>query len=191
MRRKVGGLSMILKQFTTGPAVLLASGCAFVGPMADRAYENAPHSACAELTDGNAPAPAVGQQPVKIGCFDIVARTMSAYGAPSAVEHRFSPAGLVLTDNAAFRLNASNGCTGRFTNFVVEYATPSGGEADLLATNALGTPIGMDEIEAEASPRPRRIVMRDMGDPLKDPAVLEFSDVEGEVVVRSVCLKGY
>lgn len=182
---------MVLKHLVCAPALLLAGGCAFVGPMVDRAYEDAPFSACAELTDGNAPAATVGQQPVKVGCFDVVARTMSGYGRASAAEHRFTPAGLAVTDNAALSLNANEGCTGRFTNFVVEYAAPAGASAKLVATNALGTMIGMDEIEAEPSTQSRRIVMREMGDPLKDPAVLEISDVKGELLVRSVCLKGY
>jgi hypothetical protein len=183
---------MLLKRFACAPAALLATGCAFVGPIADRGFHDAPYSACAELTDGNAPAASVGQQPVKVGCFDIVARTKSGYGAPAKAEQTFSPAGLVVTDNTSFALNASDGCKGVFTNFIVEYTAPQGGEADLLATNMLGTAIGMEEIDVEKpSPEVRRTVMRKMGDPVKDPAVLEFSDVEGELVIRSVCLKGY
>lgn len=182
---------MVLKHLACAPATLLASACAFVGPLADRSYEDAPFSACAELTDGNAPVPAVGQQPVKVGCFDVVARTLSGYGRAAAADQAFAPAGLIVTDETAFRLNASEGCSGRFSNFVIDYATPAGATAKLTATNALGTYAGMDEIEAAAAPKARRIVMRDMGDPLKDPAVLEISDVEGELIVRSVCLKGY
>jgi len=182
---------MVLKHLACAPAALIAGGCAFVGPIYDRGFRDAPYSACAELADGNAPAAAVGQEPVKVGCFDIVARTMSGYGAPAATEQSFTPAGLVVTGNTAFRLNAGEGCTGRFTNFIVEYTAPEGGEADLVATNALGTMIGMKEIEVEPSAKVHRTVMREMGDPLKDPAVLEFSDVEGRIVVRSVCLKGY
>jgi hypothetical protein len=33
--------------------------------------------------------------------------------------------------------------------------------------------------------------MREMGDVLKNPAVAEFTDVQGEIFVRSICLKGY
>ena len=182
---------MILKRFTATPALLLASGCAFVGPLADRSYEDAPFSACAELTDGNAPAPAVTQQPVKIGCFDVVARTLSGYGRAAASDQAFTSAGLAVTDDTAFRLNASEGCKGRFSNFVIDYAAPAGAAAKLTATSALGTYVGMDEIRADAAPKARRLVMRDMGDPLKDPAVLEISGVRGELIVRSVCLKGY
>lgn len=182
---------MILKRFATTPALLLAGGCAFVGPLTDRSYEDAPFSACAELTDGNAPAPVVGQQPIKIGCFDVVARTLSGYGRAAAADQAFTPAGLAVTDDTAFRLNASEGCTGRFSNFVIDYAAPAGATAKLTATNALGTYVGMDAIATEAASKARRLVMRDMGDPLKDPAVLEISGVKGELIVRSVCLKGY
>ena len=78
-----------------------------------------------------------------------------------------------------------------FTNFVVEYATPEGGAATLTATNALGMVLGSSQVRDDASPKLRRTVMREMGDPLRDPAVLEFGKVEGTIVVRSVCLKGY
>jgi hypothetical protein len=182
---------MVSKRFLSTPLLLLASGCAVVGPIYDRSYGKAPYAACAQLAGAEAPAAAVGQQPVSVGCFDILARTMSSYGAASPVEHSFTANGLAVTDNAAVRLKASEGCTGMFTNFVVEYSTPEGGSAMLTATNALGTVLGTERIRGDASPKLRRTVMREMGDPLKDPSVLEISNVEGTVVIRSVCLKGY
>ena len=180
---------MVSKRLLSTPVILLAGGCAFVGPIYDRSFEDAPYSACADLTA--APATAVSQQPVGVGCFDVVARTMSSYGAASPVDHAFTAEGLAVTNNAAFRYKGGAGCTGMFTNFVVQYATPQGGTATLTATDALGRPLGMSRISDEASPKGRRTVFRNIGDPLKDPAVLEFSDVNGTVVVRSVCLKGY
>ena len=180
---------MVSKRLLSTPITLLAGGCAFIGPIYDRSFEDAPYSACADLTA--APAATAGQQPVGVGCFDVVARTLSSYGAASTVDHAFSAEGLAVTDNTAFRYKGGAGCTGRFTNFVVEYSTPQGGAATLTATDALGRPLGMSRISDEASPKRRRTVMRNMGDPLKDPAVLELSNVESTVVVRSVCLKGY
>lgn len=180
---------MVSKRLLSTPVILLAGGCAFIGPIYDRSFEDAPYSACADLT--TAPTTAVGQQPVGVGCFDVVARTMSSYGAASPVDHAFTAEGLAVTNNAAFRNIGGAGCTGMFTNFVVEYSTPQGGAATLTATDALGRPLGMSRISDEASPKIRRAVMRNMGDPLKDPAVLELGNVAGTVVVRSVCLKGY
>jgi hypothetical protein len=182
---------MVAKRLLSAPMLLLAGGCAFVGPIYDRSFESAPHSACAQFAGAQAPAGVVGQKPVGVGCFDAVARTMSSYGSASPVEHSFTADGLAVTDNAAFRLRGGEGCTGMFTNFVVEYSTPEGGAAMLTATDALGRPLGMERIRADASPKLRRTVMREMGDPLKDPAVLEISNVEGTIMVRSVCLKGY
>lgn len=182
---------MVSKRLLSTPLLLLASGCAVVGPMYDRSFENAPYSACAQLAGGEPPAAAVGQQPVSVGCFDIVARTLSSYGSASPVEHSLSADGLAVTHNAALRLKGGEGCTGMFTNFVVEYSTPEGGSAMLAATNGLGSVLGTERIRGNASPELRRTVMREMGDPLKDPSILEISDVEGMVVVRSVCLKGY
>lgn len=180
---------MVSKRLLSTPIALLAGGCAFVGPIYDRSFEDAPYSACADLTA--APAATVGQQPVGVGCFDVVARTLSSYGAASPVEHAFTADGLAVTNNTAFRYKADAGCTGMFTTFVVEYSTPQGGAATLTATDALGRPLGMTRIQGDASPKVRRTVFRNIGDPLKDPAVLELGNVEGTVVVRSVCLKGY
>ncbi len=182
---------MVSKRLLSTPLSLLAAGCAVAGPIYDRSYEKAPYSACAQLGGGQPPAASVGQQPVSVGCFDIVARTMSSYGAASPVEHSFTAEGLAITDNAAFRLNGGEGCTGMFTNFVVEYAAPEGGSAMLSATDALGRVLGMERVRAKASAQTRRAVIRDMGDPLKNPTVLELSEVKGPVVLRSVCLKGY
>lgn len=182
---------MVSKRLLSTPLLLLASGCAFVGPIYDRSFEDAPYSACAQLAGAEAPVGMVAQKPVTVGCFDVVARTMSAYGAASPVEHSFTAEGLAITNNASFRLNGAQGCTGMFTNFVVEYSTPEGGSAMLTATDALGRPLGSTRLSGDASPKLRRTVMREMGDPLKDPAILEIGAVQGPVVVRSVCLKGY
>ena len=182
---------MVSKRLLSTPMLLLASGCAFVGPIYDRSFEDAPYSACARFDGAEAPAGVVAQKPVTVGCFDVVARTMSSYGAASPVEHSFTADGLAITNNASFRLNGNQGCTGMFTNFVVEYSTPEGGAAMLTATNALGTVLATSRIRDDASPKLRRTVMREMGDPIRDPSILEISNVEGSVVVRSVCLKGY
>lgn len=180
---------MVSKTLLSAPILLLASGCAVVGPMYDRSYEKAPFAACADLTSSEAPS--VGQQPVRVGCFDALARTMSAGQQIAAGEHSFGPAGLRLTEAAAFRLAAGEGCTGHFTNFVVEYSAPAGARATVTATDGLGRHLGTERIAAKASPKMERLVMREMGDPLKNPAVAEFSNVEGELFVRSICLKGY
>lgn len=182
---------MVCKRLLSTPLLLLASGCAVVGPIYDRSFEEAPHSACAQLAGAGPPAIRVGQQPVGIGCFEIVGRTLSSYGSVSPVKHDFTPEGLAVTNNAAFRLRGGEGCTGMFTNFVIEYATPQGGSAMLVATNALGAVLGTKPVRGDASPKLRRTVMREMGDPLKDPTTLEIGDVEGVVVIGSVCLKGY
>jgi hypothetical protein len=182
---------MVSKHRSSTLLLLLAGGCAAVGPIYDRSFENAPHSACAQLGGSAAPAASVGQQPVGVGCFDIVGRTMSSYGSASPVEHSFTASGLAVTNNAAFRLKGGAGCTGMFTNFVVEYLTPEGGSAMLTATDGLGRVLGTGRLRGDAAPELRRTVMREMGDPLKDPSILEISNVEGTVVVRSVCLKGY
>lgn len=182
---------MVSKRLLGTPMLVLAGGCAVVGPIYDRSYEKAPYAACAKLTGGEAHASAVGQQPVGVGCFDIIGRTMSAGGSASPVEHSFTGEGLAITNNAAFRLKGGEGCTGTFTNFVVEYSAPEGGAAMLAATDGLGRVLGTARIRAKASPEVRRVVMREMGDPLKNPAVLEFGSVEGRILVRSVCLKGY
>jgi hypothetical protein len=181
---------MVLKQMLSAPMLLLAGGCAVVGPMVDRSYEDAPYSACAQLAGGEGSS--VGQKPVRVGCFDVVARTMSAGQQISGGEHMLAPDGLRLTDAAAFQLAAGEGCTGKyFTNFVIEYSAPGGASANVTATDALGRHIGMDRIEAKASPKVRRLVMREMGDVLKNPAIAEFTDVKGELYVRNICLKGY
>ncbi len=170
--------------------LLLASGCAAVGPMVDRSYEDAPYAACSELAGGEAAS--VGQKPVRLGCFDAVARTMSAGRQVSETEHMVSPEGLRITDAAAFSLAAGEGCTGKyFTNFVIEYTAPAGATATVTATDGLGRHLGMDRLEAKASPKLRRLVMREMGDVLKNPAIAEFTNVEGELFVRRICLKGY
>jgi hypothetical protein len=49
----------------------------------------------------------------------------------------------------------------------------------------------MDRLQAKPSPKLRRLVMREMGDVLKNPTVAEFTDVQGELFVRRICLKGY
>lgn len=180
---------MVSKRLLSTPMLLLASACAFVGPIYDRSFEDAPYSACTRF-DG-AEAASVGQQSVPVGCFDVVARTMSSYGSASPVEHSLTADGLALTNNASFRLRGGEGCTGMFTNFVVEYATPEGGAAMLTATNALGAVLGSSRISGDPSPKLRHTVMREMGDPLRDPSILEIGNVAGTVVVRSVCLKGY
>ena len=118
-------------------------------------------------------------------------RGSRSYGAASPVDHAFTAEGLAVTNNAAFRYKGGAGCTGMFTNFVVQYSTPQGGTATLTATDALGRHLAMSRISDDASPKLRRTVLRNMGDPLKDPAVLELGNVAGTVVVRSVCLKGY
>jgi len=182
---------MVSKRLLSTPMLLLASGCAFVGPIYDRSFEDAPYSACAQFAGAEAPVGVVAQKPVSVGCFDVVARTLSSYGAASPVEHSFTADGLAVTNKAAFRLNGGQGCTGMFTNFVVEYSTPEGGAATLTATDAVGRPLGMQRIGAEPSGKLRRAVLRNIGDPLKHPEILEISEVEGTVVVRSVCLKGY
>jgi hypothetical protein len=181
---------MVLKQLLSAPLLMLAGGCAAVGPMVDRSYEKAPYSACADLAGGAAAS--VGQEPVRVGCFDAVARTFSAGQQVSSGAHSLSADGLRITDAAAFRLAAGEGCTGKyFTNFVIEYSAPAGATATVTATDALGRHLGMDRLEAKASPKVRRLVMREMGDVLKNPAVAEFTDVEGELFVRRICLKGY
>ena len=181
---------MVSKRLLSTPIILLAGGCAFVGPIYDRSFEKAPYSACTDFTSAPPPA-AVGQQPVGVGCFEVMARTLSHYGAAANGEHSFTSDGLAVTGNAAFRHKGGQGCAGMFTNFVVEYSTPQGGAATLTATDVLGRHLAMSRIRDEASPKLRRTVMRNMGDPLKNPTVLELSNVEGTVVVRSVCLKGY
>jgi hypothetical protein len=114
---------MVSRKLLSTPLLLLASGCAAVGPMVDRSYEDAPYAACAELAGGEGAS--VGQQPVRVGCFDAVARTFSAGQQISQSEHMLSPDGLRITDAAAFRLAAGEGCTGKyFTNFVIEYSAP-------------------------------------------------------------------
>jgi hypothetical protein len=61
----------------------------------------------------------------------------------------------------------------------------------ITATDGLGRHLGMKRLEAKPSEKVRRLVVREMGDPLKNPAVAEISDVSGELFVRSVCAKGY
>ena len=181
---------MVSRKLLSTPLLLLASGCAAVGPMVDRSYEDAPYAACAELAGGEGAS--VGQQPVRVGCFDAVARTFSAGQQISQSEHMLSPDGLRITDAAAFRLAAGEGCTGKyFTNFVIEYSAPAGASAMVTATDGLGRHLGMDRLQAKPSPKLRRLVMREMGDVLKNPTVAEFTDVEGELFVRRICLKGY
>jgi hypothetical protein len=178
------------RQIFSAPLLLLASGCAAVGPIVDRSFEKAPYAACAQLAGGEGST--VGQQPVRVGCFDAVARTMSAGQQIAAGEHMLTPAGLRITDAAAFRLAAGEGCAGRyFTNFVIEYSAPAGGAATLTATDSLGRHLGMAQLKAKPSSEVKRLVMREMGDVLKNPAVAEFTDVQGEIFVRSICLKGY
>jgi hypothetical protein len=157
--------------------------------MIDRSFEKAPYSACTDFTASTGAR--VGQQPVRIGCFDALARTLSAGQQISAGEHLQTPAGLRLTGAAAFKLAGGEGCTGQFTNLIIEYTAPAGAAATITATDALGRHLGMRRLQAEASPKPRRLVVREMGDPLKDPSVAEISDVQGELFVRSLCLKGY
>jgi hypothetical protein len=158
--------------------------------MVDRSYEKAPYSACAQLAGGEGAS--VGQQPVRVGCFDAVARTFSAGQQISAGEHQIAPDGLRITDAAAFRLAAGEGCTGKyFTNFVIEYTAPAGASAMVTATDSLGRHLGMSRLKAKPSPKVERLVIREMGDVLKNPAVAEFTDVQGELFVRSICLKGY
>lgn len=180
---------MVSKKMLGAPLLLLASACAVTGPILDRSYEKAPYSACADLVA--AAGARVGQQPVRIGCFDALARTLSAGQQIAAGEHLHTPAGLRLTDAAAFRFAAGEGCTGPFTNLVIEYTAPAGAAAMITATDALGRHLGMRRLEAEASPKVRRLVVREMGDPLKDPAVAEISNVKGELFLRSLCLNGY
>jgi hypothetical protein len=181
---------MVLKRLSSAPLLLLASGCAAVGPMVDRSYEKAPYSACTDMAGGAGAS--VGQEPVRVGCFDAIARTFSAGQQVSQSQHMLSPEGLRITDAAAFRLAAGEGCTGKyFTNFIIEYSAPAGATATVTATDALGRHVGMDKLEAEPSPKLRRLVMREMGDVLKNPAVAEFTNVEGEILVSRVCLKGY
>ena len=181
---------MVSKRLLSTPMLLLAGGCAFVGPIYDRSFEDARYSACTDFTAAPALA-TVGQQPVPAGCFDMVARTLSSYGSASPVEHVLGAEGVAITDKAAFRYTGGAGCTGKFTTFVVGYSSPNGASAMLTATDALGRVLGMTRISDDASPKLRRTVFRNIGDPLKDPTVLEFSDVNGTVLVRSVCLKGY
>ncbi len=180
---------MVSKNLLSAPMLVLASGCAVVGPMYDRSYEKAPYSACANLTGGGAAS--VGQQPVRFGCFEAVARTFSAGQQISSGEHMLTPNGLRVTDAAAFRLAGGEGCAGQFTNFVVEYSAPAGASAMVTATDGLGRHLGMKQLKAKPSPEVERLVVREMGDPLKNPAVAEISDVNGELFVRRVCLKGY
>jgi hypothetical protein len=180
---------MVSRNLLSGPVLLLASGCAVVGPMYDRSYQKAPYSACADLTSGGTPS--VGQQPVRLGCFEAVARTFSAGQQISSGEHMLTPNGLRVTDAAAFRLASGEGCAGQFTNFIIDYSAPSGATAMVTATDGLGRPLGMRRLEAKPSPKVERLVVREMGDPLKNPAVAEISSVSGELFVRKVCLKGY
>ena len=180
---------MVSRNLLSGPLLLMASGCAVVGPMYDRSYAKAPYSACADLTSGGTGS--VGQRPVRLGCFEAVARTFSAGQQISSGEHRLTPDGLRVTDAAAFRLAAAQGCSGQFTNFVIDYSAPAGAIAMITATDGLGRPLGMKRLQAKPSPKVRRLVVREMGDPLKNPAVAEISDVSGELFVRSVCAKGY
>ena len=181
---------MVSKRFLNTPLLLLASGCAFTGPITDRSFEDAPYAACADFTAA-APAASVGQDAVAVGCFNAFARTMSNYGSASASDHVFTPEGLAVGGNAAFANKGGDGCDGKFTNLVDEYSTPQGGSATLAATDALGRVLGTETIRGDASAKIRRAVIREMGDPLKFPAILEISDVQGPIVVRSVCLKGY
>jgi hypothetical protein len=171
------------------PLLALASGCAVAGPIYDRSYEKAPFAACADLT--GAGGRSIGQQPVRLGCFEAVARTFSAGQQIAGVEHQVTDAGVRLTDAAAFRLAAADGCSGQFTNFVIEYAAPAGASATVMATDSLGRHLGAGRIDAKPSAKARRLIIRDMGDPLKNPTIAEFSDVQGELLVRSLCLKGY
>ena len=180
---------MVSKNLQSAPMLLLASGCAVVGPMYDRSFEKAPYSACANLTSGATGS--VGQQPVRLGCFEAFARTMSAGQQIFPGEHMLTPDGLKVTGAAAFRLAAAEGCSGQFTNFVIDYSAPAGATAMITATDGLGRPLGMKRLEAKASPKVRRLVVREMGDPLKNPAVAEISDVNGALFVRRVCAKGY
>jgi hypothetical protein len=180
---------MISRHLLSTPILLLASACAVTGPIYDRSFEKAPFAACADLTETeNA---SVGQAPVRIGCFEAVARTYSAGQQISAAEHKAGPDGLRLAGAAALRLAGGEGCTGRFSNFVIEYTAPVGAGATVTATDGLGRHLGTRRIEAEPSPKLRRLVIREMSDPLKDPTIAEFTNVKGELFVRSVCLKGY
>jgi hypothetical protein len=181
---------MVSRKLLSTPLLLLASGCAAVGPMVDRSYEKAPYAACADLAGGEGSS--VGQQPVRVGCFDAVARTFSAGQQIASGEHQLSPQGLRITDAAAFRLASGEGCTGKyFTNFVIEYTAPAGATAMVTATDGLGRHLGMERLQANPSPKARRLVMREMGDVLKNPAIAEFTDVQGELFVHRICLKGY
>lgn len=180
---------MVSKQMFSAPLLVLTSACVVSGPIIDRSFEKAPFSACADMSA--AAGVRVGQQPVRIGCFDALARTLSAGQQIPAGDHLQTSAGLRVTGAAAFRLAGGEGCTGRFTNIVMEYTAPAGAAATVTATDALGRHLGMRRLEAEASPKLRQLVVRDMADPLKDPSVAEISDVQGELFVRSLCLKGY
>lgn len=184
---RLGGI-MVSRHLLSAPILWLASGCAVVGPIYDRSYENAPNIACADLSAAGGAS--VGQQPVRVGCFDAVARTFSAGQQVFAGEHMITPAGLKLTGPAAFRFAPGETCRGDFTNFVVEYSTGSAARATVTATDGLGRHLGMQRIAAD-DPKRRRLVLREMGDPLKFPTTAEFTDVEGELIVSSVCLKGY
>ncbi|HEX8444508.1 MAG TPA: hypothetical protein VF631_12770 [Allosphingosinicella sp.] len=180
---------MVSKNLVSAPMIVLASGCAVVGPMYDRSYEKAPYSACADLTGGGAAS--IGQEPVRLGCFEAVARTFSAGQQISSGEHMLTPNGLRVTDAAAFRLAAGEGCTGQFSNFVIDYSAPAGATATITATDGLGRPLGVKQLRAKPSSKVERLVVREMGDPLKNPAVAEISSVDGELFVQKVCLKGY
>lgn len=159
------------------------SGCAVVGPLADRDMSGATAQACVDVAapgEGGAPAAGAAPQCFVLAQQDADGRRAGWTGGP------LQPGRALLAVH-----RAAAGCQGTFTHLTVEGSSPAPGRAELATWDLHGRAGNQREVRWDAPFQHRSYGLADIGSTLMNPAGARITVHAGSLHIQRLCFRSY